>query len=80
MKETANFVSASLSGSIWQIKVKPGDDIRSADQIVVILEAMKTEIIIYAGEENVGLKVDGFGKGMREGKSVEAGEKLVYFI
>ena len=77
--ETPNFVTASLSGSVWQIKVRAGEEIRSADQVVVILEAMKTEISVNAGEENVGLKVTGLGKGIREGKTVQAGERLVYF-
>lgn len=64
---------------MWQIKVKLGDVIQTADQTVVILEAMKTEIAVAAGEENVGLKVAGFGKGIVEGKTVQAGDKLVFF-
>ena len=59
--------------------MKLGDQIHSSDQVVVILEAMKTEISIFAGEENVGLKVSGIASGVREGKSVQAGERLVYF-
>lgn len=79
MAETPYFSSAYLSGTVWQIKVKLGDVIQTADQAVVILEAMKTEIAVAAGEENVGLKVSGFGKGLTEGKTVKAGDKLVFF-
>ncbi|KAH8094908.1 allophanate hydrolase subunit 2-domain-containing protein [Cristinia sonorae] len=78
-RETQFFSSASLSGTVWQIKVKQGDKIETADQVVVILEAMKTEIPVTAGEENVGLKVAGLGKGITEGKTVQAGDKLVFF-
>jgi len=46
---------------------------------VVILEAMKTEIKISAGEENVGMKVVGLARGIREGSVVKPGDKLRYF-
>lgn len=77
--ETLNFVCASLSGSVWKITAGTGDTISSAEQVVVILEAMKTEIKISAGEENVGLKVVGLAQGIREGTAVKAGDKLLYF-
>ena len=59
--------------------MKHGDIVKAADQIVLVLEAMKTEIPVMAGEENVGLQIAGFGKGVREGKTVKAGDKLVFF-
>lgn len=76
-EETASFVCASLAGTVWKIKVAVGDIVKSADQVVVILEAMKTEIPVSAGEENIGLKVSGIVKG--EGATVEAGDKLIFF-
>ncbi|EJD01957.1 uncharacterized protein FOMMEDRAFT_109008 [Fomitiporia mediterranea MF3/22] len=79
-QETPNFVSASLSGSVWKIKAAVSDIITSPDQVVAILEAMKTEINITAGEENVGLKVSGFAKGIKEGSTVQAGDKLMFFV
>ena len=79
-EETPNFASASLNGTIWKIKAAVGDVIKSPDQVVVILEAMKTEINVTAGEDNIGLKVSGFAKGIREGTTVQAGDKLVYFV
>ncbi|KAL5497703.1 hypothetical protein ACEPAH_2634 [Sanghuangporus vaninii] len=78
-EETPNFASASLAGTVWKIETTVGDIIKSPDQVVVILEAMKTEINVMAGEDNVGLKVSGFAKGVREGTTVQAGDKLVYF-
>lgn len=68
---------ASLAGTVWKIKVAVGDIVKSADQVLVILEAMKTEIPVSAGEENIGLKVSGIVKG--EGATVEAGDKLIFF-
>lgn len=74
-----NCVAASLDGNIWKIKVEIGDEITSPEQVVVILEAMKTEINIEAGEENVGLRVVQFGYGVKEGTTVKAGDPLVLF-
>ncbi|THH06190.1 hypothetical protein EW145_g4258 [Phellinidium pouzarii] len=76
--ETSNFVTASLSGSVWQIKMQLGDIVDSPGQVVIVLEAMKTEISVLAGEDNVGLKVVGFGRGVNEGRTVKAGDKLVF--
>jgi biotin carboxyl carrier protein len=72
-------VTSSISASVWKIKCQPGDVIQSADNILVILEAMKTEINILAGEENVGKVVKSMGRGIREGSSVQAGDVLVWF-
>lgn len=79
MIETPNFVCASLSGSVWKVTAAIGETISSAEQVVVMLEAMKTEIKISAGEENVGLKVVGLAQGIRERSVVKAGDKLLYF-
>ena len=72
-------VASSLDGNVWKINVEVGESISSADQVVMVLEAMKTEITVEAGEENVGLNVLGFGQGVREGASVKAGDPLVVF-
>lgn len=72
-------VTSSISASIWKIKCQPEDVIQSADDILVILEAMKTEINILAGEENVGKVVKSLGKGIREGASVQVGDILAWF-
>ena len=62
-----------------QIKANVGDTITSEDQIILILEAMKTEIPIRAVDENFGLKIAGFGKGVKQGQLIMAGEPLVFF-
>ncbi len=69
-------VVASLSGSIWKFQVMLGDVIQAAEQVVVILEAMKTEVNIEAGEENVGLTVKWFAQ---EGATVSPGDVRVVF-
>ncbi|KAI0925356.1 hypothetical protein AcV7_005625 [Taiwanofungus camphoratus] len=70
-------IVSSLSSSVWKIKCKPGDLIKSAEHVLVVLEAMKTEINVEAGEENVGRTVMGFGQGVVEGAAVNAGDVLV---
>ncbi|KAF9233046.1 allophanate hydrolase subunit 2-domain-containing protein [Melanogaster broomeanus] len=71
-------IPSSMSASVWKVKCQVGKIIESADEIMVILEAMKTEINVPAGEENVGRVVKGLGKGIREGASVQAGDALVW--
>ena len=56
-----------------------GDVVKSGEDVLVILEAMKTEVNVTAGEGNVGRRVAGFGQGLREGSTVQAGTPLVYF-
>lgn len=56
-----------------------GDIVVSSDQVIAVLEAMKTEINVMAGEENVGFQVSGLARGIKEGKVVQAGDKLVFF-
>ena len=70
-------VSSSLAGSIWKISVEPGHIVERAEETLLILEAMKTEIRIEAGEESVGRRVKGFGRNVRQGAYVTAGEPLV---
>ncbi|KAG9312718.1 hypothetical protein JVU11DRAFT_7145 [Chiua virens] len=71
-------ILSSMSASVWKIKCQVGQTIQSADEVMIILEAMKTEIDVPAGEENVGKVVKELGKGIREGVSVQAGDPLVW--
>jgi biotin carboxyl carrier protein len=71
-------VSSSMSASVWKIKCQPGEVIRSAEDVLVILEAMKTEINVCAGEENIGKVVKSLGKGIGEGVNVQGGDVLVW--
>ncbi|KAH9927658.1 urea carboxylase [Fomitopsis serialis] len=72
-------VVSSLTASIWKIKCKPGDVVKSGEDVLIILEAMKTEVNVEAGEENIGRTVAGFGKGVKEGTAVGSGDVLVVF-
>lgn len=72
-------LTSSLFATIWKINFKLGDVIPSDSTVVVILEAMKTEIPITAGEGNGGRKVVRLGRGIKEGASVVPGEVLVVF-
>ncbi|KAH7886782.1 allophanate hydrolase subunit 2-domain-containing protein [Phlebopus sp. FC_14] len=74
------YVASSMSASVWKIKCNVGNVIQSADEVLIILEAMKTEINVPAGEENVGKSVKGLGKGVREGANVQAGDPLVWLL
>ncbi|KAJ6572508.1 allophanate hydrolase subunit 2-domain-containing protein, partial [Mycena vulgaris] len=74
----SKLITSPLFGNIWKICCRAGDIIASSDTTVAILEAMKTEIPIKAGESNVGMTVSGFGKGVREGASVHPGDGLVF--
>ncbi|KAG6875088.1 hypothetical protein C0992_005252, partial [Termitomyces sp. T32_za158] len=67
---TLTEINSPLSASVWKIKCRPGDRIRSASDVLLILEAMKTEIAITSGEENVGKVVKKLGKEVVEGGSV----------
>ena len=71
-------IPSSMSASVWKIKCQVGQTIESADEVMIILEAMKTEINISAGEENIGKVVKALGKGIREGGNVQAGDPLVW--
>ncbi|KAI0046085.1 urea carboxylase [Auriscalpium vulgare] len=70
-------VFAPLSSSVWKIQCTIGDIIHSAEDVLVILEAMKTEISVKAGKQSVGHKVRGFGRGIKEGATVSSGDILV---
>ncbi|KAF8970910.1 urea carboxylase [Flammula alnicola] len=70
-------VTASLFATVWKIKCRPGDTINSDSDVLVVLEAMKTEIPVLAGEGSKGKRVRGFGRGIEEGTSVCPRETLV---
>ncbi|KAF8808826.1 hypothetical protein BYT27DRAFT_6537908 [Phlegmacium glaucopus] len=77
----SNFkVTSSLYASVWKITCSPGDVIGSASDVLLILEAMKTEIPVTAGEDYVGKTVCQFGKDVKEGASVRPGDVLVTFL
>ncbi|KAJ7032905.1 allophanate hydrolase subunit 2-domain-containing protein [Mycena alexandri] len=73
-------ITSPLFGNVWKIFCHPGDIIASGDTTVAILETMKTEIPIKAGDANVGKTVSGVGKGISEGGSVNAGDTLIVLV
>ena len=75
--EGAYTVKSSIMASIAKVQCRPGDVIESSDQVLVVMEALKTEILITAGEEHVGRRVKTLGEGVREKAMVAAGEVLV---
>ncbi|KAF9466663.1 allophanate hydrolase subunit 2-domain-containing protein [Collybia nuda] len=70
-------ICAPLSASVWKIQGQLGDTIKTANDVVIILEAMKTEIPICAGEQNIGRTISKLGKGVAEGAVVHPGDTLL---
>jgi urea carboxylase len=68
-------ITASLFASVWKIKGQAGDVIQSDEDVLIILEAMKTEIPICAGEDNVGKTIKRVI--IKEGAMVRPGDALV---
>jgi len=64
-------IKASITGSVWKILVKPGQEIEEDDE-VVILESMKMEIPIESPDDGTVAEVR-----INEGDSVKQGDVLV---
>lgn len=69
--EGATLIDSSVSGSVWQSLVKPGQQVK-AGEVVLILESMKMEIAVTAPAAGKVLQVL---KG--EGARVQAGQTLL---
>lgn len=69
--EGAVKVSAPMPGSIVAVKVKPGDAV-TADTVVAVLEAMKMENEIFAGQSGTVSSVN-----VSAGDSVNSGDVIV---
>jgi acetyl-CoA carboxylase biotin carboxyl carrier protein len=67
----ATEVRAHITGTVWKILVKPGDEV-AAEQTLVILESMKMEMPVEAPEAGrVG------SVAVAEGASVDEGDLLL---
>jgi len=64
-------VEAHITGTVWKIEVKVGDDVEEG-QTVVILESMKMEMPVEAEDEGKVAEVV-----VEEGQSVSEGDTLV---
>ncbi len=62
---------APVAGSVWQLRVQPGQRVRAGDELVV-LEAMKMEISVRAEAAGTVAAVC-----CARGRPVHAGEVLV---
>ena len=61
-----------MFASVWKVKGRTGDVIQSDDTVLIILEAMKTEIPIHAGADNVGKTIKHIA--VKEGALVRPGD------
>ena len=64
-------VCAHITGTVWKIEVKEGDQV-AEEQTVVILESMKMEMPVEAPQAGRVAKV-----AVTEGQAVEEGDVLV---
>lgn len=64
-------IEAHITGTVWKIEVKPGDEIAEGDT-VVILESMKMEMPVEAEDDGVVKEIL-----CQEGQSVSEGDALV---
>jgi acetyl-CoA carboxylase biotin carboxyl carrier protein len=64
-------IPAHITGNVWKIEVKVGDQVSDGDT-VVILESMKMEIPVEAEDDGVVKEIR-----CEEGQSVSEGDVLV---
>lgn len=61
-------LKSEVTGSVWQIKVKPGDKVESGD-VLIIVESMKMEIPVITEDGGIVLEIL-----VAEGESVADGQ------
>ncbi|MBM4375161.1 MAG: biotin/lipoyl-binding carrier protein [Deltaproteobacteria bacterium] len=64
-------VRAHITGTVWKIEVKPGDEVEAGDT-VAILESMKMEMPVETDDEGVVETIH-----VAEGQAVKEGDLLV---
>ena len=64
-------VAAHITGTVWKIEKKVGDEVKAGD-VLVILESMKMEMPVEAPEDGKVSEVR-----CKEGQPVSEGEVLV---
>jgi acetyl-CoA carboxylase biotin carboxyl carrier protein len=67
----AERVNAHITGTVWKVEVKEGDDVAEG-QVLVILESMKMEMPLEAPRAGKVEKVH-----VAEGQAVNEGDALV---
>ena len=63
-------VLAHITGTVWKIEVKPGDEIEEGD-IVAILESMKMEMPVESDDEGVVKEIK-----VKEGQAISEGDVI----
>ncbi len=71
MSRAVTDIPAHITGSVWKIEVKVGDQVSDGDT-VAILESMKMEIPVEAEDDGVVKEIR-----CEEGQSVSEGDVLV---
>jgi len=64
-------VPAHITGTVWKIETKVGDQVKAGD-VLVILESMKMEMPVEAPEEGTVAEIR-----CKEGEAVGEGQTLV---
>ncbi len=64
-------VAAHITGTVWEIRVKVGDEVRQ-EQVLVVLESMKMEMPVESPAEGTVESIV-----VEKGQAVEEGELLL---
>ena len=64
-------IKAHITGTVWKIEVKEGDEVEEGD-VLVIIESMKMEMPVESDDEGVVKRIC-----VKEGQAVKEGEVLV---
>lgn len=64
-------IQAHITGTVWKIQVKPGDNVEEGDTVVII-ESMKMEMPVEAEDDGVVKEIL-----CNEGQAVSEGDALV---
>ncbi|MDP5254135.1 MULTISPECIES: urea carboxylase [unclassified Vibrio] len=70
LHDTQTLVESHVAGSLWQTLVKPGDQVKAGD-VIMVLEAMKMELEVVASESGTIDEVC-----IEQGSQVAAGQAL----
>ncbi|KAF8876281.1 hypothetical protein BD779DRAFT_1561132 [Infundibulicybe gibba] len=70
-------ITAPMFASVWKINCAVGGVIQSAGEVLIILEAMKTEVPVKAGPSNVGKMIRSLGDGIKLEATVRPGDVLL---
>lgn len=61
-------VKAHITGTVWKIEVKPGDEVEEGD-VIAILESMKMEMPVEADDDGTVKEIK-----VKEGQPISEGD------